>query len=68
MTRKLYDENAYLTEFTANVLSCCRQGDHYAVVIDATAFFPEGGGQAPDTGTLGGAAVVDVQADRKSVV
>lgn len=63
MTRKLYDENAYLTEFTANVLSCCRHGDYYAVVTDATAFFPEGGGQAPDTGTLGGAAVVDVQAD-----
>ncbi len=57
MTRKLYDENAYTAVFTAKVLSC----EGSAVVLDQTAFFPEGGGQAADTGTLGGVAVTDVQ-------
>lgn len=57
MTRKLYDENAYTVTFTAKVLSC--EGN--AVVLDATAFFPEGGGQAPDKGTLNGIPVTDVQ-------
>ena len=57
MTRKLYDENAYTVTFTAKVLSC--EGN--AVVLDATAFVPEGGGQAPDKGTLNGIPVTDVQ-------
>ena len=61
MTRKLYDENAYLRTFSANVLSCEEVKNGWAVVLDATAFFPEGGGQAADTGTLGGAKVMDVQ-------
>lgn len=57
MTRKLYDENAYTVTFAAKVLSC--EGN--TVVLDATAFFPEGGGQAPDLGTLNGIPVTDVQ-------
>ncbi|MBQ1547223.1 MAG: hypothetical protein IIZ61_02410, partial [Lachnospiraceae bacterium] len=62
MTEKLYDINAYDTEFTAKVLSCekCEDG-RYAVVLDRTLFFPEEGGQTPDRGTLGGAEVLDVQ-------
>ncbi len=61
MTRKLYDENSYLFRFTARVISCEPDGTRFSVTLDATAFFPEGGGQAPDTGTLGGAQVTDVQ-------
>lgn len=61
MTRKLYDENAYTTRFTAKVLSCQPEGKAYSVILDATAFFPEGGGQAPDEGTLNGIPVLDVQ-------
>lgn len=57
MTTKLYDKDPYLTTFTAKVLSC-RGTD---IVLDATAFFPEGGGQAADTGTLSGIPVTDVQ-------
>ena len=48
MTRKLYDENAYMARFSARVLSCEPAGDGFAVVLDATAFFPEGGGQLPE--------------------
>lgn len=57
MTEKLYDIDPYLTTFTATVLSCREN----RVVLDRTAFFPEGGGQAADLGTLNGIAVTDVQ-------
>ena len=54
-TEKLYDTDAYCKAFTATVISCeeaeKRKG-LYAVVLNKTAFFPEGGGQYADTGTL----------------
>ncbi|MBQ3094334.1 MAG: hypothetical protein IJC52_04090 [Clostridia bacterium] len=68
MTQKLYETDAYCRHFEATVLSCEPQGDAFAVVLDQTAFFPEGGGQAPDGGTLGGATVTDVQPDGDTVV
>lgn len=61
MTEKLYYLNAYLYSFTATVLSCKQAGDHFAVELDRTAFFPEEGGQYADTGLLGGLTVLDVQ-------
>lgn len=61
MTEKLYDSDSRLREFTARVLSCERAGERWAAVLDRTAFFPEGGGQAADTGTLGASRVLDVQ-------
>ena len=59
-TKKLYYENAYQKEFTARVLSCEETAGGFAVVPDATAFYPEGGGQGADRGTLGGVRVLDV--------
>ncbi len=61
MTEKLYDQDSHLREFSARVISCVKAGDHWTVTLDRTAFFPEGGGQAADTGTLGGAKVLDVR-------
>lgn len=61
MTQRLYEQDSFCREFTATVLSCEPQGDAYAVVLDRTAFFPEGGGQAADGGVLGGVEVLDVQ-------
>ena len=62
MTEKLYDKDAYLMTFEAEVLSCSSDADNrYAVVLDKTAFFPEGGGQKSDTGTLDDATVFDVR-------
>lgn len=58
---KLYYEDSYIEEFEAEVLSCEKADENYRIVLDCTAFFPEGGGQSADTGTLGGAMVVDVQ-------
>jgi len=57
---KLYDKDPYLTTFTAVVLHCAPKGRHYQVELSQTAFYPEGGGQPADTGTLGDAQVIDV--------
>ena len=59
MTIHLYDKDSSLLEFDATVLSCEAKGDQYIVVLDQTAFFPEGGGQGADQGTLGGVCVLD---------
>ena len=59
-TTKLYYEDAYLREFDAAVLSCREEQGRYLVVLDRTAFYPEGGGQGADHGTLGGVNVLDV--------
>ena len=59
-TRKLYYEDVYRKEFTATVLECTEGKKGYQVVLDATAFYPEGGGQPSDTGFLGEARVSEV--------
>jgi alanyl-tRNA synthetase len=59
--RKLYYEDCLLREFTAVVTGCQSVEKGYLVTLDATAFYPEGGGQACDLGTLGSANVLDVQ-------
>lgn len=59
-TVKLFYDDAYTRDFTARVLSCEPKGGGFLAVLDRTAFFPEGGGQTADTGTLGGARVTDV--------
>ena len=61
-TEKLYYGNSHLRTFRARVLTCEPDGDGWLVTLDQTAFYPEGGGQPCDTGTLGGAAVTDVHA------
>ncbi len=68
LTEKLYDYDAYLKEFTAQVISCtpCEKG--YKIILDKTAFFPEEGGQYSDTGTLGGCEVFDVQFENGELI
>ncbi len=61
MTRKLYYEDCHLREFTARVVSCEEGQKGWEVVLDRTAFYPEGGGQACDIGTLGGVKVLDTR-------
>ena len=67
-TRKLYYEDCHLYHFTARVMDCREIAGGFAVILDATAFYPEGGGQPCDLGTLGGANVLDVQERDGSVI
>lgn len=64
-TIRLYDADAYQTEFEATVLACekveKKDGRGYQVWLDQTLFFPEEGGQSPDMGTIDGVEVLDVQ-------
>lgn len=60
-TVKLFYEDSHLKEFDAVVCACLPDGDRYRVVLDRTAFFPEGGGQYADTGYLDGVKVFDVR-------
>lgn len=61
MTEKLFYEDSHLKQFTAVVQECLKSGDRYQVVLNRTAFFPEGGGQYADTGMLEAVHVLDVQ-------
>ena len=68
MTRKLYYEDSHLSVFSASVTGCTQVEDGFEVTLDATAFYPEGGGQACDLGTLGGRKVLDVRERGEEVV
>ncbi len=70
-TVKLYDNDAYATEFSAKVLSCTpvvrNDKGCYAVVLDRTLFFPEEGGQSPDKGKINDINVIDVQISKNVI-
>jgi alanyl-tRNA synthetase len=61
MTERLYLRDPYLTRFSARLVSMTELEGRPAAVLDRSAFYPEGGGQPADRGTLGSAAVLDVQ-------
>lgn len=58
---KLYYADCNLQTFSAIVTGCKGDGQRWCITLDQTAFYPEGGGQACDLGTLGDANVLDVQ-------
>ena len=61
-TEKLYDKDSFLQEFQAAVVSCEQKDEKtYRVVLDKTAFFPEGGGQTGDIGWLNDVEVIDTR-------
>ena len=60
-TKRLYYEDVYIKEFSAKVVECRKGEKGFQVILDRSAFYPEGGGQPCDLGILGGTEVTDVQ-------
>ena len=67
MTEKLFYADSHMITFSAIVEACEKAGDYYEAVLSRTAFFPEGGGQYADTGSIGGVRVLDVQ-EKKGII
>ena len=67
-TRKLFYEDCHLRQFSAVVTSCEKDEKGCRVTLDATAFYPEGGGQACDVGTLGGVKVLSVLEEGEKII
>jgi len=63
VTSKLYWHDSHLTTFTAQVLGLFAQDGHDVIVLDQSAFYPCGGGQPSDTGSINSARVADVSID-----
>lgn len=57
---KLYYDDPYLRDFTAEIVNIEEHLGKFRVTLDKTAFFPGGGGQSCDTGMIGDHKVIDV--------
>lgn len=60
MTLKLYENNSLLKSCQAVVTACTESKGKYLIELDQTVFFPEGGGQLSDKGTISDAKVAHV--------
>lgn len=69
MTERIYDVDAYCQRFEARVCACQPHKKRgYEVVLNRTAFYPEGGGQPGDWGILGGVNVTDTQERGEEII
>lgn len=66
-TEKLFYENQYIKQFEAQVLDVIEDEGKFKVLLDRTAFFPGGGGQSSDRGTLNGQEIIDVIEDGNNI-
>lgn len=60
MTIRIYDTDSHAAEFAGVVLSCTPAAFGYDIILDRTAFFPGGGGQEADQGTLAGMSLISI--------
>ena len=67
-TNKLFYADTHLATFSAVVVDCFQGKQGFEVELDRTAFYPEGGGQAADKGTLGGMEVLHVHEEGERVL
>ena len=65
---RLYYGDCEIRTFSAVVTGCEKTEKGYGVTLDRTAFYPEGGGQACDLGTLGGVCVLDVREKDEDII
>ncbi len=66
--RKLFYEDSHLQTFEATVTDCIPGKDGYEICLDATAFYPVGGGQPSDTGMLGESKVLSVREEEGNII
>ena len=62
-SERLYYDDSYTRSFRARIAARGEHEGRPAIELEATYFYPESGGQLADRGSLGGAAVADVQAE-----
>ncbi len=67
-TDRIYEKDSSVSDFEALVLKCDGGEGGYKVILDRTAFFPTGGGQSCDNGTLNGIAVKDVRIEDGGII
>ncbi|RFU65358.1 alanyl-tRNA editing protein [Peribacillus glennii] len=67
MGKKLYYEDAYLKKWSTTIDTVIEKDGDFLVTLTETAFYPEGGGQPSDSGTIGGIAVLDVFSENDTV-
>ena len=67
-TNKLFYIDTGMREFCAAVVDCFESSKGFEVELDQTAFYPEGGGQAADRGTLNGIPVLHVREEGERVL
>lgn len=65
---ELFYQDAYIREFDTIVVSCKRGNKGYEVILDNTAFYPEGGGQPADRGWLNKISVIDVKRQNDIII
>ena len=68
MTAKLFYDTPYAREFDAEIISQSEHDGKYHIILDRTLFYPSGGGQPCDLGTLGGVEVLDVHESGGEIV
>ena len=67
-TKKLFYEDSHRKTFSATVLACTEAKGGWEVILNQTAFYPTGGGQNCDLGTLAAANVLDVKEAGEAIV
>jgi alanyl-tRNA synthetase len=68
VTEKLYYQDPHMLAFDARTIAVAAGDGHWEVELDRTCFYPGGGGQPSDRGSLGGVPVVDVIAREDHIV
>lgn len=68
MTQRLYYDSSYLTEWQTRICKTLEREDGHYVMLEKTAFYPHGGGQPCDEGTIQGIAVLDVISEEDEIL